>query len=183
MGSANSPDDGTLVAAARDGDRDARRKLYEATKPGIERLMVRMVGRQDAADLTQQVFLQAYRNLSQFSGRAKFSTWLYRLAVNEALQHLRRRKRFRFVSLDKIIPTTTPSDVTKCENGELLEQVLREIDPQLRAVFVLREIEELSYAEIAEAIGVAEGTVGSRLNRARKELQRRLTRLGWEPKT
>lgn len=183
MGPANEPAEAELVAAARNGDCEAKQKLYEITRTSIEHLMVRMVGRQDAADLTQQVFLQAFRSLEQFSGRARFSTWLYRLAVNEALQHLRRRKRFRFVSLDNIVLTATTNEVVKREYDELLERALSEIDPQLRVVFLLRESEKLSYAEIAEAVGAPQGTIGSRLNRARMELQKRLIRLGWEPKS
>lgn len=143
--------------------------------------MVRMVGSDDAADLTQQVFLQAFGKIDQFAGRSKFETWLYRLAVNEALQHLRKGKRWKFQTLSRDPESHQTSAGDSYEYRELLEQALTRLDPELRSLFVLRSVEELSYREIAETIEIPEGTVGSRLNRARRELQQHLTDLGWEP--
>ncbi len=97
------------VAAAVSGDRSALRSIYEATSDRVFRLMVRMVGVQDADDLTQQVYARAFSNISQFSGDSKFETWLYRLATNEALQHLRREKHRRTSEL-LVEPTTRHSD-------------------------------------------------------------------------
>jgi RNA polymerase sigma-70 factor (ECF subfamily) len=138
-----------------------------------------MVGLQDAADVTQQVFLQAFRSIGQFHGRARFETWLYRLAVNESLQHLRHRRRWRHHVLD-----WEPMDDTQraddAERKELLEQALARVDPELRSIFLLREVDGLSYHTIAEALDIPEGTVGSRLNRARRELRRHLSELGYE---
>lgn len=88
---------GDLVVACQKGEREAQQKLYEICHKRIYRLMVRMVGLQDAADLTQQ----AFRNIGQFSGRSKFETWLCRLAVNESLQHLRRRRRWQVQPLER----------------------------------------------------------------------------------
>ena len=159
-----------------------QRLLYEASKQNVYRLMVRMVGLQEAADLTQQAFLQAFRKIGQFSGRAQFGTWIYRLAVNEALQHLRRSKRLRVLPLEEE-PTDLSSDsCVNVDDTELLEEALKRLEPELRSTFLLREVEELSYTEIAEALQIPEGTVGSRMNRARRELKQHLIDLGWEPK-
>lgn len=179
-----SPNDGApdqFVAGCRVGDHDSQRRLYEACLPMVYRLAVRMVGMQDAADVAQQVFLQAFSRLHQFDGQSKFETWLYRLAVNESLQHLRKRRRWNQPSLDHEPADESPGRDKDREHKELLEQALARIDPQLRSMFLLRESEGLSYRDIAEALEIPEGTVGSRLNRARRELQEHLISLGWTP--
>ena len=168
-----------VVTACRSGDLASQRQLYDACHENVYRLAVRMAGLQDAADVTQQVFLQAFRSIDQFRGGSRFETWLYRLAVNESLQHLRRKRRWRHHELD-----WEPMDETHqggdAERKELLERALARIDPELRSIFLLREVEGLSYQEIAEAIDIPEGTVGSRLNRARRELRRHLSELGYK---
>ncbi len=184
----NKSDDGAetlvdaadLLAGCREGQSEARQRLYEAHHRQVFRLMVRMVGLQDAADLTQQVFLQVFRKIDQFAGRSQFDTWLYRLAANEALQHLRKGRRWKFQPL-AYEPAGQGYEDKQREQKELLDQALARIDPELRSIFVLREVEELSYREIAEALEIPEGTVGSRMNRARRELQQILKELGWEP--
>ena len=112
-----------------------------------------MVGVQDAADVTQQVFLQAFRLIGQFGGRSRFETWLYRLAVNESLQHLRRNRRWRHRSLDWE-PMDEAQHADDADRKEQLERALAQIDPELRSIFLLREVEGLSYREIAEALQV-----------------------------
>lgn len=176
------PDDplADVVDACREGHREAQRQLYDACHRKIYRLMVRMVGEQDAADLTQQVFLQMFRKLNQFNGRARFDTWLYRLAINEALQHLRRSQRRRTQDIQGNSADSAPSHELRLENRELLELALARLDPDLRSVFLLRELQGLSYHNIALALDVPEGTVGSRLNRARCELRQHLVQMGWQ---
>jgi RNA polymerase sigma-70 factor (ECF subfamily) len=170
------------VTACQRGDQVAQRRLFEASHQNVYRLMVRMVGLQDAPDLTQQVFLQAFRKISQFSGRAQVGTWIYRIAVNEALQHLRRSNRTRTSSLERE-PMDHSSDRSEnVDDKELLGRALDRLDPDLRSTFLLREVEGLSYSEISEALKIPEGTVGSRMNRARRELKQHLIDLGWEPK-
>jgi RNA polymerase sigma-70 factor (ECF subfamily) len=166
------------VTACQSGDRGAQRQLYEACHRNVFRLAMRMVGTQDAADVTQQVFLQVFRSIGQFQGWSHFKTWLYRLAVNESLQHLRRRRRWRHRELDWD-PVDETSRTDAAERKELLQRALQRIEPELRAIFLLREVDTLSYHEIAEALKIPEGTVGSRLNRARRELQRHLSELGY----
>lgn len=168
------------VAAAQRGDRDAQRHLYESSHQSVYRLMVRMVGVQDAEDLMQRVFLQAFRKLGQFSGQAAFGTWLYRLAVNEALQYLRHARRWKHHTLDWE-PADESHHSEDGEHKELVERALAQVDPELRAIFVLREVEGMSYGDIAEALRIPEGTVGSRLNRVRRELQHHLMEMGYQP--
>lgn len=184
-----SPDDRTdtsaidagLLAACQSGERGAQQRLYELCHRQVYRLAARTVGSQDAADVTQQVFLQVFRKINQFAGHSKFETWLYRIATNEALQHLRKGHRWKFGELSREPMSHHPSEEAGGEHKELLEEALSRVDPELRAIFVLKEVERLSYREIAEVIEIPEGTVGSRLNRARLELQQHLTDLGWEP--
>ncbi len=168
-----------LVNACLAGDRDAMQQIYEHCSDRVYALMVRIVGRQDADDLTQQVFLQMFGKLDQFSGGAKLETWLYRLATNEALQHLRRKKRQSVQPLTVEPSANDPNRMLESENVQLLQIALSRIAPELRAILSLKEEQRLSYREIADAVGIPEGTVGSRLNRARKELRDQLMMLGW----
>jgi RNA polymerase sigma-70 factor (ECF subfamily) len=170
-----------MVAGCRLGERDAQRRLYESFHRGIYRLIVRMVGIDAAPDVTQQVFLQVFRRIDQFSGRGRFDRWLYRVAVNEAYQHLRRKRLRRHHSLVYEPMDESTGGDERAEQKELMEQALARLDPELRSICLLREIDELSYREIAETLKIPEGTVGSRLNRARRELKKHLINLGWEP--
>jgi len=142
--------------------------------------MVRIIGIQDAGDITQEVFLHVFRKIDQYAGHSKFETWLYRVASNHALQHLRKHKRRNFQPLKHEPMSQEKPQSIRDEQKEMLEFALSRVDPVLRSIFMLREIEGLSYRDIAEAMDIPEGTVGSRLNRARRELQKHLAVLGWE---
>ncbi|MGI6419609.1 MAG: RNA polymerase sigma factor [Thermoguttaceae bacterium] len=170
-----------MVSLCRTGDRRAQRRLYETFCRPIYRLMVRMVNVDAAADLTQQVFLQAFRKMDQYVGKGRFDRWLHRLAMNEAYQHLRRRRRDRHSTLVYEPEDPSANGDKRAEQSDLLEHALARLEPELRSIFLLREAEELSYREIAETLDIPEGTVGSRLNRARRELRDHLIRFGWEP--
>ena len=154
--------------------------IYEQCSDRVYALMVRMVGRQDADDLTQHVFLTMFQKLDQFNGQSKLETWLYRLATNEALQHLRHSKRRATTPLVSEPATADPDECGATEEAQLLETAMSRLEPELRAILLLKEQQGLSYREIAESVGIPEGTVGSRLNRARKELREELAKLGWE---
>ena len=170
-----------LVAASLRGSREAQQRLYECCHERVYRLLVRMVGLNDADDILQQVFLQVFRSLSQFNGRSRFETWLYRVSVNESLQHLRKQQRRRWVSLESDCMDRHTDQEHDFENKELMELALARLDPELRSLFLLREMEKLSYAEIAAAVQIPEGTVASRLSRARQLLRQYLVEMGWEP--
>ena len=167
----------TIVRAGAAGDRDALRRLYEATVDQVDRMMIRMVGRNDADDLTQQVYLKAFSKLSQFAGGAKFQTWLYRVATNEALQFLRARKHRETQPL-LVEPSIEQHDALQAhEQSELIQRALETLDADLRMVLVLKEENGCSYEQIAEVMGIPPGTVGSRLNRARRDLRELLDHL------
>ena len=140
-----------------------------------------MVGQNDADDVLQEVFLHVLRNLNQFNGKSQFETWIYRVTLNAALQHLRKRRRLRWITLEGDVMDHKQAQIHELEDKELLECALGRLEPDLRAFFLLREVEKFSYAKISEATQVPEGTVASRLNRARKLLKQYLVELGWEP--
>ncbi len=164
----------SLVESAARGDRSALREIYERTSHRVFRLMVRMVGRQDSEDLTQQAYVKAFARLGQFEGSAKFETWLYRLATNEALQHLRRERVRKTVPMETEPVTAQAESFEGDDLSQRLQLALSQLEPDLRTIISLKEDGGLSYREIAEAMRIPEGTVGSRLNRARRELARLL---------
>jgi RNA polymerase sigma-70 factor (ECF subfamily) len=170
-----------IVAGCQKRDAQAQRLLYEHCHERLFRLLVRMVGRQDAPDLLQHVFLQTYSKIGQFSGHARFETWVYRLAINECLQFRRRRSRTHYDMLadEPIDPSRDPAERT--QQQELMERALARLTPELRTIFVLREVDGLAYRDIAETLQIKEGTVGSRLNQARTQLRNHLVELGWKP--
>ena len=156
----------------------ALREAYELHGERVQRLCLRLLGRRaDAEDATQEVFLKLFERASAFDGRARFSTWLHRLTVNLCL-HRMERERLR---LARALPedggvladpcATPPEALSRTEAREALERLLARLSPEHRAVLVLRELEELSYQEIAAALGLPEGTVMSRLSRAREKLR------------
>ena len=169
-----------IVTACQQGNREAQRQLYERCCDRVFRLVVRMVGNQEAPDVTQEVFLQVYRTITQFSRRSRFETWLYRLVINVCLQFLRGARRRSCVILEHDPVDPSPSLTRRVERRELLERALQRLDPELRGIFLLREFEELDYREIAQALEISEGTVASRLNRARTKLKQNLVGSGCE---
>lgn len=182
-----------LVAAARGGDADAFARLVEANQNRIYSLALRMVGNpEDAADLAQEAFLSAWRGLERFQGEAAFSTWLYRLTSNACIDFLRREKRKRaaggILSLDDTeegmtldLPDYGADPHRQLERGEVREAIaegLAALSPEHRGVLTLREVSGLSYAEIADLLGLEEGTVKSRISRARLALRKKLVESG-----
>jgi len=172
-----------IVAGCQQGDRQAQQQLYEQCHEKVFRLLVRMVGEQDAPDALQQVFLQVFSKIGQFSGRARFETWLYRVAINECLQFRRRTARMHFdmPADEPIDPAAEPA--LRAQHQELMERALAQLAPELRAIFLLKEVEGMSYREIASTLEIKMGTVGSRLNQARAQLRDILTELGWNPES
>ncbi len=134
---------------------------------------------EDARDLTQDIFLAVYRNLPKFRGEARVSTWIYRIALNRIRRHLR-RQRFRKLLVplealwDRGNPGPTQDPPTLPPAYQALHHHLRQLPEEFRTVVILFYFENLSIREVAETLGVAEGTVKSRLNRARRMLRERL---------
>jgi RNA polymerase sigma-70 factor (ECF subfamily) len=159
-----------IVSGCRAGDGRAQRQLYERYSAMVFRVAARMVGKTEAADISQEIFLRIFSRISQFRGKAKFSTWLYRVAVNECLRSLRRRSpRWEQLLIEPASLSECPSNLI--EQSEFVERALDQLPAELRAVFLLREVEQLSYQEIASILEIPAGTVASQLSRARAELQ------------
>jgi RNA polymerase sigma-70 factor (ECF subfamily) len=185
-------DEGVLVAQAREGDTQSFSELVRRYEGKIFRLANHITqNREDAEDVLQETFLKAYEHLDQFKGDSKFYTWIVRIAVNQALMKLRRRKTDKSVSLDEQIDTGEDTVVreiaawgedpeerfTREELGELLDGAIDSLEPPYRSVFVLRDVEDMSTEETAEALGLSIPAVKSRLLRARLQLREKLTRL------
>jgi len=184
-------DETALVAQARTGDDRAFAELVRRYEAKIFRLAQHITqNREDAEDVLQETFLKAYEHLDQFQGQSKFYTWIVRIAVNQALMKLRRRKTDKSVSLDEGIDTgedTVTREIaawdedpeqrfSREELGEILDAAIQSLAPPYRSVFVLRDIDELSTEETAEALGLSIPAVKSRLLRARLQLREKLTR-------
>ena len=167
--------DDELIRRCRKRDRAAQHALYDRHAGPLYRLALRLTGNaEDAADTVQEVFVSAFTRIDQFTGRSALATWLYRITVNEALQVLRRRRRSD-VKLRQMSVVEPPNVETNCVDARIdLESALADLLPEERAILLLRYQQELSYAEIAEVLELAEGTVASRLNRARARLRARL---------
>jgi RNA polymerase sigma-70 factor (ECF subfamily) len=174
------PDQALAQRLAR-GEMGALQEAYERHGKRVQRLCLRLLGRRaDAEDATQEVFLKLLERARSFDGRARFSTWLHRLTVNLCL-HRMERERLRLARAlpdEGGLPDSSGSpleSLSRTEAREALERLLARLTPEHRSVLVLRELEGLSYQEIAEALAVPEGTVMSRLSRARAELVRLAT--------
>ena len=177
-----------LVRAAAGGDEDAFAQLVALHEKKVYNLALRMCGNpEDAWDAAQEAFLAAWKGLPRFRGEAGFSTWLYRLTSNAAIDHLRRVKRQRGeVSLDGGGPgldavDDAPSPQAQAEETELREAVaegLSMLSEDHRQALLLRELRGLSYEEIASELRVDLGTVKSRISRARGSLRKILVKNG-----
>ena len=180
-------DDSLLVIQAREGNREAFNALMELYQTKVYNLALRMTGSpEDAADLTQEAFLNAWRGLPTFRGGSSFSTWLYRLTNNACIDFLRREKRRKTVeggfSMDdeeqnyaELVPDDSPAPQALLEGKELKEAIQRglaQLSEEHRQVLVLREVNGLSYSEIARITGLEEGTIKSRIARARISLRK-----------
>lgn len=174
------------VSAARGGDQRAFEKLVRLYEKRVLALTQRMCRNpEDAAEAAQEAFFAAWQGLKSFRGESSFSTWIYRLASNACVDLLRREgRRQAAVSLDDEeldIPASIPSPQEEAERrelGERIEEGLRALPPEYRAVLVLREIHQLRYEEIAVVLELDVGTVKSRISRGRKRLRRFLLESG-----
>ncbi len=183
-------DEHLLVAAAKRGDADAFEELVTRYEAKIFRLTMNITrNREDAEDAMQEAFLKSYAHLKDFQGDSRFYTWLVRIAANEALMRLRKRRPNQ-VSLDEPIEGAEdlmPREIedwgpspeqrfAQTEMHEILSEVIDKLEPDFRVVFVLRDMEELSTEETAKALGISVPAVKSRLLRARLKLREKLSR-------
>jgi RNA polymerase sigma-70 factor, ECF subfamily len=175
--------DRELVQGCQRGETDAFRSLFETYKNRVFSVALRFSGDEAAAmDIAQETFLKLFSSIRDFRGAAKLETWIYRLVVNSCMDYRRRARRLIPLADDfaATLPTPAADSLLEILRSELSRSVRSEVDrlaPDLRIVIVLRYTEALSYDEIAEVLGCSPGTVASRLNRAHKVLERRLSRL------
>jgi RNA polymerase sigma-70 factor (ECF subfamily) len=190
----NAPaSDNSLVKDFISGDDTAFAQLVTRYKDSITNYLSMMIGDYDTAvDLSQETFLRVYRNINRYSNLYQFSTWIYRIATNLAIDEIRYRKRrgrvfYRNVwgtkkSAEKVGPEFEISDVRRGprdeilrkESGRILGDAIRSLPEKYRTAFVMKEVEKLPYETIAKVLNCSAGTIKSRLHRARELLQRKL---------
>ena len=181
-----------LIERVKSGDADAFEALVIENQKRVYNLAARITGSQyDALDISQEVFLKAWSGISGFRGESRFSAWLYRMTYNLCIDFLRRQARTRTLPLeyrerdgviyDLEIPDirNEPSAVAeRRETGRLIESAIDRLPPNMREIIILREVTGMSYGEIAEILQLSDGTVKSRLARARQRLSEILMQNG-----
>lgn len=182
--------EGFSLKALQEGDPEEFSRLVDAYSSKIYRLAIKMLNQQqDAEDVLQETFVKAYRGLKSFDGRSKLSTWLFRIATNEALMVIR-RKHPDVVSIDEPIETEEgeqepvqiidwcclpENELLSEESREKLDTAVQKLPERLRVVFLLRDINDLSTHETAEVLGLSDTAVKTRLSRARLRLREELS--------
>jgi RNA polymerase sigma-70 factor, ECF subfamily len=184
-------DESNLVLAAKSGNREAFAILTSQYYQNIYRLALRITrNREDAEDAIQESLLKAYCKLGQFQGSSRFYTWLARIAINEALMRLRRKRSDKQVSLDDLVQIDgdfAPREVedwsedpersyAEIELRRILDGALEGLGPRLCRTFMLRNVEDLTLKDTADMLGLSVSAAKSRLVRARSRLKRRLGR-------
>lgn len=178
---------------AQNGEQAAFRLLVERYQRKVYSVAYSMVRNpEDAMDLSQEAFIKAYRNLDGFQGSSSFYTWIYRITVNLAIDHLRKRGRYHSVDYDdrigrnddevagdgSILPSrldTNPSkNLIRRELADKMEAALATLSEKHRTILLMREVDGMSYEDMAEVLGISKGTVMSRLHHARKNMQQAL---------
>lgn len=187
-------DDRELVELARKGDRDAFRTLFERYHRRAYALAFGVLRHQDdALDVVQDAFIKAHKYLDKFEGNSSFYTWLYRIVMNLAIDHLRKHRRVRPVELDEqhleegaqaddtLLPKMLGGNPGRAlmdkQIRARIDEALRELSENHRSVLVMRELEGMSYEEMAQAMSCSKGTIMSRLFHARRNMQKRLADL------
>ena len=184
-------DDKQLIKKAAAGDTAAFGTLVERYQKQVYNLALRMVNNEsDAEDLAQEAFLRAWRSLGSFQFTSQFSTWLYRLTSNICIDFLRAQKRRKVVSLTMLrddedsqwdLPDESPlpeQQMIAAQERETLAKAFAALDPEFRQILTLRIVNGCSYQQISEILGIAEGTVKSRLSRAREQLRKKMAASG-----
>ena len=184
-----------IIEKIVDGDRNAFEGLILANQKNVYNLALKMTrNEEDALDISQEAFIKAYRQIGGFRGDSRFSVWLYRLTYNLCIDFLRKKPHGGVISLAQEdddgdayileIPDMRelPEDsALRRETSEIIAASINELSPRYREIIVLREISDMSYGEIAETLNLSEGTVKSRLSRARLSLANILAEKGTFP--
>ena len=171
------------IRGAARGDQESQKKIYQRIAAQIVRIVRRIVGQDHVDDVVQDFFVTLFAKISQFRFESSFETWVHRMAVNQSLQHLRKstreQERIRQFAGDAASRSSLKDEHSSHEDAEVLEIAMNHLSGDQRAILHMKEVEGFGYQQIAEVLGVPEGTVGSRLNKARSELKSALTQLGW----
>ena len=172
------------IRRASHGEQESQNKIYQRVASQVFRIVRRIVGQDHVDDVVQDFFVAFFAKMNQFRFESSFETWVHRMAVNQSLQHLRKsnREQERVRRYAEIAGSQIgiAAEHSSHENAEVLEIALNHLSGDQRALLHMKEVEGFGYQQIAEVLGIPEGTVGSRLNKARSELRSTLTHLGWE---
>lgn len=179
-------EDDILIEKCLDGDEEGFEMLVKKYQNQVINTVYSLIGTtQDADDIAQEVFIKVYKNLGSFNKKAKFSTWLYRISVNTAYNHLKKEKRplpSDYLQATDVFKKSSLEELESREKQELIRKSIERLPFRFRRVIVLKEIEGLSYKDIAKTLGCRLGTVESRLFRARRMLKKILSPLVKEEK-
>ena len=183
--SGRPPDDelAVWIKNATSGSREYQKRIYELLASRIYRVIRKIVGTSDADDVMQDFVIQLFSKLDQFRFESSLETWAHRMAVNQSLQYLRKTNREALRAYKVALETEMSEDPNRqnqADEAEILNLAMEKISGEQRAILHMKEVEGLGYEAIASVLGIPEGTVGSRLNKARKELRTSLIQLGWE---
>jgi len=167
--------DRKIIEKAAKGDIDCFEEIFKTYSSLVYHVAFRVSGsHEDAGDITQNVFLLLHRKLASFRFQSKFTTWVYRIASNQALNHVKSRAGKKYISYDEAfageVSLSAVNIRESLENNEAIDKLLSYLTPEQRICIILRTVQGLSYAEIAEAVGVDIDVVRSRLRRAREKL-------------
>lgn len=171
------------IKQAASGNRDCQKKIYERLAASSYRVIRKIVGPSNADDVMQEFIIHLFTKLGQFRFESSFDTWAHRMAVNQSLQYLRKtqqdEQRVRRAAWNKDM-LHYPPEPKRTEDAEMLAIAMQQISGEQRAILHMKEVEGLAYETISNILGIPIGTVGSRLNKARKELRNTMIELGWE---
>ena len=183
-------DENELIKKAQKGSEEAFEEIVRIYEKKVYSIALRMTGNQeDAYDAAQEVFIKIYSFLPSFKWESNFYTWVYRITVNKCIDMTRKQKRHKVISIDGDGDETPAMDLpdesmspdssyTRKEMLKEVEKAIEKLSDEHKTVIVLRDIKGMSYAEIADIVGVNEGTVKSRISRARDRLREILTKKG-----
>ena len=161
-----------IVQRCREGDRQAQHALYMLTSDRVYGLLLKMThNADDAFDLAQETYLRVFRNIHQFDGRCGIMTWVHRIALNEGLQFLRRKKLHPRAVPEVDEEASSDSGITATDARLDIEQALAQLSESDRSLIVLRHMQGLTYAQMEEVLEKPPGTIASGLNRARQALR------------
>jgi len=179
-----------LIQALRNSDESAFRKLVEKYELNVYNTCIGMLGNEDnAKDISQDVFIEVFRSIHKFRGDSKISTWLYRLAVNKSLNHIRDNKKHRIVKsiqrffikdenetldLQDFGSQNAEQEIEQNEHSKALHQALNKLPENQKTAFVLKNYDDLSYKQISEIMELSHSSVESLIHRAKTNLQKHL---------